>query len=834
MPDEASDDLSSLRLLRQRAAMTQEELALKSGVGIRTIRDIESGRVRPQPKTVRLLAEALGLAGEGQALLTRVRDPLTLVPRELPRALTAFAGRADHLDAITAAVDDGAAVVAVHGMAGVGKTSLAVRVAHGLAPRYPDGQLFIDLHGFSRPAGPRPGLRSVLTRVLRGLDVAERALPDDTDELTARYRSVLADRRVLLVLDNAASAEQVEALLPGTSVSLVLATSRRDLSAVAGAHSVPLEPPPMREAVAMIGAALADRVTADEAVAIAERCGRLPLAMGLAAARLHSRPLWQAEDLLDRLADEDRLLDELDMGHRGVAAALRASYLELDPAHRLLLRRLGLVPGDDVDAHAAAALCGEAPERATAMLESLVDVHLAETRSHGRYRLHDLVRLFATRLAGIEDAQADLDEALGRMLGVHLHFAYHAAARLHPNKRRFTDGAAAHDAGLPGFADQTAALSWFQTERGNLEAAVVAAARADRLEEAWHLATAFNAFFVHDPDTDLGGRMRDSPHTAVNRIALDIARRTGDTRKEAFTLGDAGRQLVAAGRHREAIGYLHRSVALKRDLGEFGDAALTLANIGILYRRSGRFAESIEVHEAALAQAEAAGDTAAAALISTNMVVPMLRLGRFAATERRLAAAERRLDAGDEHNRIRIGVFRGVLERELGDPAKAAAMHTASLRAYRGEGATADVTATLIELGVDLLRSGRAGEAATRLERAVEDAVRLADPSLERTARNDLGRALTASGRIDEAVAELERAAAIAASHQDTFELARAHHGLADTASLRGDAAGARHHLHLAAEGYEACGVPEAAAVAERLGASGSGAGVGVRGAVGG
>lgn len=798
--------------------MTQEELALKSGVGTRTIRDIESGRVRPQPKTVRLLAAALGLAGDEQALLTDANHLPAPVPRELPRSLAAFAGREHHLDAIVTAVEEGAAVIAVHGMAGVGKTSLAVRAAHTLAPRYPDGQLFIDLHGFSQTAGPRPGLQSVLTRVLRSLDAAERTLPADVDELTARYRSVLADRRVLLVLDNAPDADQVEALLPGTSVSLVLATSRRDLSPVAGSYSVPLEPPPMREAVAMIGAALADRVTADEAVAIAERCGRLPLAMGLAAARLHSRPLWRTEDLLDRLGDEDRLLDELDMGHRGVAAALRASYLELDPDHRRLLRRLGLAPGDDVDAHAAAALCGDEPERTATMLEDLVDVHLAETRSPGRYRLHDLVRLFATRLAGLEETEADLDGALDRMLGAYLHLAYHAAARLHPNKRRFTEGAAAHDAGLPGFADQPAALSWFQTERGNLEAAVVAAARADRLDQAWHLATAFNAFFVHDPDTGLlGRRLRDSPHTAVNRIALDIARRTGDTRKEAFTLGDTGRQLVAAGRHREAIGYLDRSVALKRDLGEFGDAALTLANIGILHRRTGRFAESVEVHEAALAQAEAALDAAAAALIRTNMVVPLLRLGRFAEVECCLAAAVRRLDPGDAHNRIRIEVFRGVLVRELGDPAAAATMHTVSLQALRGEGITADVTATLIELGVDLLRAGRADEAATELELAVEYAERLADPSLERSARNDLGRALTASGRLDAAVAEHERAAALASSYEDTYELARANHGLADVYARTGATADEHRLLQSAADGYAECGVPEAAAVTARL-----------------
>jgi hypothetical protein len=242
-------------------------------------------------------------------------------------------------------------------MAGVGKTSLAVRVAHALASRYPDGQLFVDLHGFTHGAAPRPGLESVLTRVLRGLDLADRNLSANIEELTARYRSVLADRRVILVIDNAADAAQVESLLPGTLDSLILTTSR-DLSSLAGAYSVLLEPPPMPEAVAMISAAVAGRTTADEAVAIAERCGRLPVAMGLAAARLRSRPLWRAEDLLARLADEDRLLDELDIGHDGVTAPLRASYRELDTDHQRLLRRLSLVPGDDLDVYTAAALSG--------------------------------------------------------------------------------------------------------------------------------------------------------------------------------------------------------------------------------------------------------------------------------------------------------------------------------------------------------------------------------------------------------------------------------------------------------------------------------------------
>jgi len=809
MPDRAYDIRNSLRPIRLQAMMTQEELALESGVGTRTIRDIESGRVRPQPKTLRLLAAALGLEAGDLDERSGAPDQVAAVPRELPRTLATFAGREGHLDGLVAAVDDGATVVAVHGMAGVGKTSLAVRVAHALATRYPDGQLFVDLHGFTHSTGPRPDLESVLTRVLRGLGLADRNLPADIDELTARYRSVLADRRVLLVLDNAADAGQVEALMPGTPDSLILATSRRDLSSLVGAHSLQLEPPLMREAVGMISAAVAGRTTVIEAVAIAERCGRLPLAMGLAAARLRSRPLWRAEDLLERLADEDRLLDELDMGHRGVAAALRASYLELDTDHQRLLRRLSLIPGDDAEVHVAATLSEVGEERAAVMLESLVDVHLAETRSPGRYRLHDLVRLFASRVAGLDETEAELDAAFLRLLGVYLHFSYQAAARLHPNKRRFTEGSAAHSADFPGFADQPSALSWFQAERSNLEAAVVAAEQAGRLEQAWHLASAFNSFFVHDPDI--------GPHVTVNRIALGIARRTEDGRKEAFTLGDAGRQLLAAGRHQEAIDLLDRSVALKRDLGELGDAALTLGNIGVLYRRSGRFAESVAVHEAALAQAEEAADAAAAALIRTNMVVPLLRLGRFAEAERLLAAAERELDAADEHNRIRIEVFRGVLVREGGDPARAVAMHAASLNAYQGEGVKADAAATLIELGEDLLRLGRFAEAAVHLDRAVEHAVKLVDPSLERAARNVLGRALTATERIDEAIGQHERAADLAKSIEDVYELARAHHGLAEAHRSRGDLKAALRHLRLAADAYASCEVPEAAAVTEQL-----------------
>ncbi|MDN3239697.1 tetratricopeptide repeat protein [Glycomyces tritici] len=809
MPDRTLDDSTGLRALRLRAMMTQEELASKAAVGVRTIRDIESGRVRPQPRTLRLLIEALTPDERGGTALAGISSSIAAAPRELPRLPAGLPGREAQLDAIIDAVGDGAAIVAVHGMAGVGKTSLAVGAAHALASKYPDGQVFVDLHGFADSAGPRPDPASVLTRVLGRLGVDERHLPTDLGELAACYRSAIADRRVLLVFDNATGAEQLESLMPGTSASLVLTTSRRDLSRLASAHVVLLEPPSIREAVAMLGTG-AGRITDDEAVAIAERCGRLPLALGLAAARLRSRPHWRAEDLLARLDPENRLLDELDMGHGGVTAALRASYLELDPAHQRLLRRLSLVPGDDVDAYAAAALCEH--DDAAAMLESLVDVHLAESRSPGRYRLHDLVRLFATKLAELEETREDLDGAFTRLLAVYLHCSYQAAIQVpSQHQRMLTIEATKHDIGLRTFTGQEDAVAWFQSERGNLAAAVFEAERTGHLESAWHLANAFSAFRMYERGID--------QHLTVNRVALDIARRLEDEQKEAHSLADRGRHLMYASRHREAISCLENVAALNRKLGDNGGAALALRSIGVQHEQSGRFTEALDVYRSALALAEADADDGTRAIvhINVNTVFPLLRLGRLADAERHLDAAERRLEPADGYNRIRVEFYRGNFVREHGDPAEALQMHTACLERCREAGLLGGFTGTLIEVGEDLLRLDRAAEAVTYFSRAVEQAEEMAYLAFERMARNGLGRALTASGGADEAIRQHTLAAALAESHEDVYELARAHHGLADAHRRRGEMPVAAGHLRRAVKGFEDCDVPEAAAAAAEL-----------------
>lgn len=783
--------------------MTQVELAHKAGVGVRTIRDIESGRVRPQPTTLRLLAEALGLSETDRAALAGSPERRPVVPRELPRPPAAFAGRRSQLGAIVSAVDSGSAVVAVHGMAGVGKTSLALAAAHALADRYPDGQLFVDLHGFTRSEGPRPGLQSVLTGLLHRLGFADSDIPADVDDLATRFRSAVADRRVLLVLDDASGAEQVEALVPGTPRGLTLVTSRRDLSALAGALSVQLESPPIPEAVEMLGTVVSDRITEDEAAEVAERCGRLPLAIGLAAARLRSRPSWKARDLLERLADEDRLFDELDMGHSGVLAALNASYRELDSDHQCLLRRLGLVPGDDVDARAAAALCDVDDVRAAAMLETLVDFHLAETRTPGRFGLHDLVRRFAAQIVELEETEDEREEAFARLLGTYLHFAYRAVNHwTMPGVTMLAEGAPAHDLGLPGLEDRESAESWYLAERGNLTAAAFAAERVGWLEATWHLATVASAFRTYDRDNE---RL-----LVANRMALEVSRRLGDERKESHTLSDRGRHFLFMGRSAEAIDCLRQAAALQQKLGDLRGAAFSKRAIGLIHRQSGRFAEALAVYREGLALAEASKDDKVIVLVSANMFIPLLRLGRLDEAERCLLDSEERMGEDDVYNPVRIANFRGTLLRERGDPAAALELHTACLETCRERGFKGGTVPVLVELSEDLMRLDRVAEAVSRLGAAVEYAEEVSNPSYERTARNLLGRALTVSGLIQEAKGHHERAADLAESDGDLYELARAHHGIADVHRLRGDQVAERRHARRAAGLYEQCGVPEA------------------------
>ncbi|WP_214414370.1 AfsR/SARP family transcriptional regulator [Sphaerisporangium fuscum] len=386
--------------------------------------------VPPPPPPAGCPAGAPACAGEpaGTACATPV------VPRQLPRDIGSFTGRAAELARLDARLGsagrpEAPVIIAVHGMAGVGKTAFAVHAAHRLAGRFTGGQLFADLHGLTQglpPADPS----EVLDHMLRSLGVPAGQIPRDLDGRAALYRTRLAGRRVLILLDNAAEESQVRPLLPA-SPGLVLITSRRRLAGLEDVRPLSLDVLPRDDALALfVRTAGRQRLAGQPPGAldeIVELCGRLPLAIRIAAARLRSRAGWTASDLADRLRDHRHRLGELQVGPLSVTATMDLSYQHLSPGRQGMYRLLSLYPGADIGRHAAAALAGTTPRHAGRLLDDLVDANLLQEPVPGRYRLHDLLRAHAAVTLADEDTDADRRAALTRLFEHYIHTASAAA-----------------------------------------------------------------------------------------------------------------------------------------------------------------------------------------------------------------------------------------------------------------------------------------------------------------------------------------------------------------------------------------------------------------------
>ncbi|MFF3861400.1 helix-turn-helix domain-containing protein [Streptomyces sp. NPDC002209] len=398
-----------LRGHRRAARLTLEQLAEVSGVSARTLSDMERGRSRgPHARTVTALTDALKLddgAREGLIELARdgrLRDHWTRrsSPCELPRSVEDFTGRGEELiwlsELVYAESSPGVGVVGlITGSAGLGKTTFAVRAAHCVRPSFPDGVLFLDLFGMSQqPLTADDALRLLL----RALGVADQQLPGDAHERASLYRSLLRDKRVLVVLDNAASEEQVRPLLPGGGANRALITTRRLLAGLEGVRRLALGPLPLPESTELLTGILGKRAARDEEstlARLAELCGGLPLALRIIGNRLLSRPDWNAAELAARLADEELRLHQFKAGDLKIANAFGMSYEQLADSTRRVFRNLAVAPGRDLDV-ALTAVAGEMPVTdAWDALDELVDLGLLQDGTAGRYRFHDLVRLFA-------------------------------------------------------------------------------------------------------------------------------------------------------------------------------------------------------------------------------------------------------------------------------------------------------------------------------------------------------------------------------------------------------------------------------------------------------
>ena len=730
----------------------------------------------------RVLVDELGidpgpeLRGLHQAVLTN--DPALAVPpaevagdggvrpSQLPLDVAHFVGRADLVKEIKRLLGDDqrVPVVAVSGPPGVGKTALAVHAAHRLAERFPDGQLSVDLQGSTAGLQPLQPIE-VLGRFLRALGVAPGAIPSDLPEASALLRSRMAGRRLLLLLDNAADATQVLPLLPASPGCGVVVTSRRMVTALEGATHLRVAVLDAGEALALLGRLAGPRRVAAEpeaAAEVARWCGHLPLALRIAGARLATRPAWPVAVVAERLADEQRRLDELELAEVGVRASFAVSFEQFqasqDPSDRTAataFELLGVLDSPEVGVPVAARLL-ELPEEATErVLERLVDAHLLQTPAPGRYRLHDLLRVYARELASERHSQAERAAALTRALGYYTASTWQTLAVLSPGDRRLAHADDRWRKGGEEFADAASALAWLEAERPNLLAAIQQAATPGVPDEnATQLAQALFGFFV------VRGHQQD--WVRANQVALGVARRTGDRAAQAQALNDLGGAYQRYGRYSEALACHHESRALFRELGDRSGYAYSLINLAIVHHRQGHYEQAVACYRESMEACRVLGEHRGRATATGNLALVLAHLGRYQealACQGECQALFGKLDDRRGHA-FGLNVL-GIIYERQGRHEEALVLLGESLAVCKALGDRDEQSYSLITMGRVYHRMGQDERALPLLRESLVVRGELGDPYIQAESLQELGVALQALGRAEEARAHWQRALVI-------------------------------------------------------------------------
>ena len=542
------------------------------------------------------------------------------VPQQLPGSARGFVNRAaeiEQLDQALAHPDDDVhaiTLLVITGTAGVGKTSLAVHWAHRVRGRFPDGQLYVNLRGYDPGDPVEPD--EALDRFLRALGMPAEAIPAASPAKESAFRSLVADRRVLVVLDNASSPRQVRPLLPGTPSCLVLVTSRSRLSGLAardGARRVMVDVLAPGHAVELLRRVTRDYRQRDdprELSELARLCARLPLALRIAGERAASRPQMPLRELISDLQDESGLWDALSAEDGEEADAVRAvfawSYQALPHDAARLFCLLGLHPGPDFCIPAAAALAGEAIGPARHVLDVLVGAHLIEQRAPGRYQFHDLLRAYsADRVQQLVDAQT-IGAARARLFSWYLRTASTAAAVLHEPWARIQLASAEPGVVPLPIVTHEEALSWYDAEQENIAAVTRAAGELGLDEVAWQLPAVLRGVY----------RDRNPPGDwlALGEIALEAVRRAGDRYGEALLHGALARALRHSGRLADAVNAQMAEIEAWRQLGERGGEARSVHNLGLVYAGMRKLDEAKERVAAGLEIGREIGDGRQAAV----------------------------------------------------------------------------------------------------------------------------------------------------------------------------------------------------------------------------
>jgi DNA-binding SARP family transcriptional activator/predicted ATPase len=727
----------------------------------------------------------------------RLQPTRPRVPSLLPADIADFTGRAGLVEQIGRHLTDwgegrlAAPVVVITGQGGVGKTSIAVRAAHRVAGYFRDGQLFADLRaGTGQPLGPA----QVLERFLRALGVPGPQVPEDLDERAETYRDLLADRKVLVVLDDVAGESQVRPLLPGTPAAAVLITSRHRLSGLGGAAHLDVgvfDADTSMELLGRIAGTSRVRSQSRAAAAVARQCGHLPLALRVAGARLAERPHWDIQQLAERLADETRRLDELRHGDLAVRASISLSYGGASEQARRLLRRLALVEAPVFSGWVAAALLDRPPAAGEDALDDLVTARLVETTStgsgvHSQYRLHDLIRVYAREQLIADEPPEEQNAALERALGALLYLARDAEHRLHG----YSDARLRGDVTLwplPGpLADQLLSdpMAWFERERAALVCGVRQAAGAGFTDLCWNLA--FTAATLFDTQSHF------DDWRETHEIALDAARGAGLVRGQATMLYALGSLHLRQGQFEATGEELAAAARLFQDAADDRGTAIVTVQLVYLELLSGRLDDAVRHGQQALATLRRTGDLKDLAYLLGNLGQVKLECGELEDAKSLLAEAiQLAQSAGSVGVEAAVLACLGQAYLLAGERDRAVGTIDLALVKARDAGTRWVEAYVLTSAGILKTRLGEFGQARTALQRALQQAGMIGERLAEARALHGLGELALATGDPGQAVALAQRAVGASRELGASPDEARALTLLGDAHAALGDNAAA-------------------------------------------
>jgi tetratricopeptide (TPR) repeat protein len=865
------DDLGQvLRRLRRRHArrhgtpeLTVRELARQSGYAYGVISEYLSGKALPPTDRFDVLIRLLGASVTEQRALATARDRVEEqrrsrrtgypVPRELPPDVFGFTGRKQALDELDlagcrAGEAHGVVPIAVLvGTAGVGKTALAVHWAHRVAADFPDGCLYVDLRGYDPEQPVLPG--EALAGFLRSLGLQGSDIPPTEAERAARYRTVTADRRLLVVLDNARDTEHVRSLLPSGCGCVAVVTSRDALTGLIarhGAHRVGVEPLSDDEAVDLLGMLLGPRVSKepDAASALAGRCARLPLMLRLTAELATTRPEASLTELDAELADVRERLHRLDARgepRTATSAVFSWSVQNLPAATARAFRLLGLYPGHDFDEYALAALAGTSAEQSRLLLQAMTRAHLIQPGRPNRYGIHDLLRAYAAELVGQEPA-VDRQAAVDRLLDQQLAACAMAMDLFAPFDREARPAVPAVSWPVPPLTDAESAAAWLDLERPNLIATAVSAVSASGRSSACHAARLAAVLLryldmgAHHHDSELLHRLAaqtpapaDQAHALTGlgvvcwrlgryqeaavhlEHAVELARRTRDQTELGRGLIGLGIVYWHLGRTEQTLACGREALELYRGLGDRMGQARVLGNLGSVYGRLGDLTTALEHDRQALALFQELGDPAGAANSMGNIGSELGLLGQLPQALQQLhEALTLARQSGYRECEVEILDNLGVVHRRLGQVTEALDHHQQALELSRQIGDRTNEGYALGQIGTNYAHLGDHALALEYHQRALRIADELGDDHLAAELFNRLGDSLRSGDRPKRALRSYQRALSLSGRTGNRYQQAQAHHGLARTLTAIGSERAAEQHHDRALTLFTEMGVPEA------------------------